>query len=93
MLEINTMNFCSFSHCPASPGTGPERPQEEMLVAVPNTLASEAVSAIYSATRGGMGCSKIRNTTADLLLPRSIFSISPRKSVDIRSSSVRKTAW
>lgn len=38
MLEVNTMNFCSFSHCPLSPS--------ETLVAVPNTLASEAVSGV-----------------------------------------------
>ena len=42
MLEVNTMNFCSFSHCPASPGSSTA--SSEILVAVPNTLASEAVS-------------------------------------------------
>ena len=43
MLEINTMNFCSFSSCATSPYTSLET-SSEMLVAVPNTLASEAVS-------------------------------------------------
>lgn len=45
LLEVNTMNFCSFAACPLedsqySPflGTSPE-----ILVAVPNTLASESV--------------------------------------------------
>lgn len=42
MLEVNTMNFCSFSHCPASPEF--RNTPSEILVAVPNTLASEAVS-------------------------------------------------
>jgi hypothetical protein len=42
MLEVNTMNFCSFSHCPASPMSS--LASSEVLVAVPNTLASEAVS-------------------------------------------------
>jgi len=40
MLEVNTMNFCSFSYCHIS-----EAPDSEILLAVPNTLASEAVSA------------------------------------------------
>lgn len=42
MLSINTMNFCSFSHCPASPDDADPTP--DLLVAVPNTLFSEAVS-------------------------------------------------
>lgn len=42
MLSINTMNFCSFSHCPASPHDADATP--DLLVAVPNTLFSEAVS-------------------------------------------------
>jgi len=35
VLDINTMNFCSFAQCPVS--------DAELLIAVPNTLASEAV--------------------------------------------------
>ena len=42
MLEVNTMNFCSFSYCPASPDS--TFVPHEILIAVPNTLASEAVS-------------------------------------------------
>lgn len=42
MLDVNTMNFCSFSSCPFLQGSGD--PGSEILVAVPNTLASEAVS-------------------------------------------------
>ncbi|KAK8105077.1 WD repeat-containing protein [Apiospora kogelbergensis] len=39
ILPVNTMNFCSFGFCPANDdGT-----TEELLVAVPNTLASESV--------------------------------------------------
>ncbi|KAM7201991.1 WD40-repeat-containing domain protein [Rhypophila sp. PSN 637] len=41
MLEVNTMNFCSFSSCPFLQGSG--NPGSELLVAVPNTLASEAI--------------------------------------------------
>ncbi|KAK1766921.1 WD domain-containing protein [Phialemonium atrogriseum] len=37
ILEINTMNFCSFSSCPSS--TEPT----DLLISVPNTLASEAI--------------------------------------------------
>ena len=54
VLEVNTMNFCSFSHCPASPGSSTA--SSEILVAVPNTLASEAVS-VDSHTRLPLRCS------------------------------------
>lgn len=57
LLEVNTMNFCSFSYCPVpvpvlpgqkegqSQDTAKEesKPESELLIAVPNTLASEAV--------------------------------------------------
>lgn len=56
LLEVNTMNFCSFASCPtsspavpAAPSTPassseqPSMPDSELLIAVPNTLASEAV--------------------------------------------------
>ncbi|KAK3389837.1 WD40-repeat-containing domain protein [Podospora didyma] len=45
MLEVNTMNFCSFSYCPASPGS--TYVPHEILIAVPNTLASEAVDIFH----------------------------------------------
>ncbi|KAK7955798.1 WD40-repeat-containing domain protein [Apiospora aurea] len=39
ILPVNSMNFCSFGFCPAdADGTA-----EELLIAVPNTLASESV--------------------------------------------------
>ncbi|POS76883.1 WD repeat protein [Diaporthe helianthi] len=56
LLEVNTMNFCSFASCPTAPFTVPTElatqaassektpvPGKELLLAVPNTLASEAV--------------------------------------------------
>lgn len=56
LLEVNTMNFCSFASCPtaspavpvasatpASPSEELSTPASELLLAVPNTLASEAV--------------------------------------------------
>lgn len=56
LLEVNTMNFCSFASCatassaipaasatPASSSEEPSVPGSELLLAVPNTLASEAV--------------------------------------------------
>lgn len=56
LLEVNTMNFCSFASCPTSPSEvpaapstpassseQPATPDSELLLAVPNTLASEAV--------------------------------------------------
>ncbi|KAL1870157.1 Astra associated protein 1 Asa1 [Diaporthe australafricana] len=56
LLEVNTMNFCSFASCPAvspavpaaqvaqaSTSEQPSISASELLLAVPNTLASEAV--------------------------------------------------
>ncbi|KAI1266989.1 WD40 repeat-like protein [Xylariaceae sp. FL1019] len=42
ILEINTMNFCSFATCPAVPNTD-YHTSDEILIAVPNTLASENI--------------------------------------------------
>ncbi|KAK7926684.1 hypothetical protein PG985_003682 [Apiospora marii] len=39
ILPVNTMNFCSFGFCPA----GADGTADELLIAVPNTLASESV--------------------------------------------------
>ncbi|KAG5915034.1 hypothetical protein E4U42_000175 [Claviceps africana] len=50
VVEVNTMNFCSFAACAADEGGSDTRllgSSAEILVAVPNTLASEAVD-IYS---------------------------------------------
>lgn len=41
LLEVNTMNFCTFSSC--HPATTATNSASELLIAVPNTLASEAV--------------------------------------------------
>ncbi|KAH6635675.1 WD40-repeat-containing domain protein [Chaetomium sp. MPI-SDFR-AT-0129] len=46
MLEVNTMNFCTFSYCPATAGSGAAAPTE-ILIAVPNTLASEAIDIFH----------------------------------------------
>lgn len=56
LLQVNTMNFCSFASCPTAPFTLPTAsatpaassektpdPGSGLLIAVPNTLASEAV--------------------------------------------------
>jgi ASTRA-associated protein 1 len=40
VLEVNTMNFCSFASCASMP----DGALGGLLVAVPNTLASESVS-------------------------------------------------
>ncbi|KAL2267812.1 hypothetical protein VTJ83DRAFT_5089 [Remersonia thermophila] len=51
MLAVNTINFCAFSHCPASPVGNARDAREpdpaEVLVAVPNTLASEAIDIFH----------------------------------------------
>jgi len=51
ILHVNTLNFCSFGHCIAKqlPGhasneVASSSGSDELLVAVPNTMSSEAVS-------------------------------------------------
>lgn len=44
LLEVNTMNFCTFSLCPLVKAEASPRGSPELLIAVPNTLLSEAVS-------------------------------------------------
>ncbi|KAI1634096.1 WD40-repeat-containing domain protein [Biscogniauxia mediterranea] len=55
ILEINTMNFCSFAPCAARPehenGGNDDTVSEELLVAVPNTLATEAVDIYHLPTQ------------------------------------------
>lgn len=50
LLEVNTMNFCTFACCP--PAIASTESSSEMLIAVPNTLASEAVSNAMSCLTG-----------------------------------------
>ncbi|KAL7782998.1 WD40-repeat-containing domain protein [Trichoderma afarasin] len=50
LLEVNTMNFCSFAACLSNAEQGSleaASPAAEVLIAVPNTLASEAID-IYT---------------------------------------------
>ncbi|KAK3935660.1 ASTRA-associated protein 1 [Diplogelasinospora grovesii] len=47
LLEVNTMNFCSFSFCPAPPDPNSTTSSDEVSVAVPNTLASEAIDIFH----------------------------------------------
>ncbi|KAI0967239.1 WD repeat-containing protein [Xylaria arbuscula] len=46
ILEINTMNFCSFAQCSSRPEVDLSA-SEELLIAVPNTLATEAVDIFH----------------------------------------------
>ncbi|KAK0119844.1 hypothetical protein ONS95_011276 [Cadophora gregata] len=41
VLHVNTMNFCSFAQCPL------QSSDEELLIAVPNTLSSETVDIFH----------------------------------------------
>ncbi|TQN69010.1 ASTRA-associated protein 1 [Colletotrichum shisoi] len=41
LIEVNTMNFCSFASCAPLLGDAPE--DADLLLAMPNTLASESV--------------------------------------------------
>ncbi|KAI1818399.1 WD40 repeat-like protein [Poronia punctata] len=47
ILEINTMNFCAFTTCPLSAETGLEEGHNGLLIAVPNTLETEAVDIFH----------------------------------------------
>ncbi|RYP04892.1 hypothetical protein DL764_004162 [Monosporascus ibericus] len=40
VLEVNSMNFCSFAQCTPDPGPA----TDELLIAVPNTLSSESLA-------------------------------------------------
>ncbi|GJN79229.1 ASTRA complex subunit [Purpureocillium lilacinum] len=58
LIEVNTLNFCSFAACASHEGAGPLDPRDlgassDILVAVPNTLLSEAIDifALPSQTR------------------------------------------
>ncbi|KAK4172017.1 WD40-repeat-containing domain protein [Triangularia setosa] len=51
VLEISTMNFCSFSYCPASPENSPGTTADEILLAVPNTLSSESIDIFHLPSR------------------------------------------
>ena len=55
LLEVNTMNFCTFASC--TPVTS--SPDAAVLIAVPNTLASEAVSNT-SPSLSTLGLTRIR---------------------------------
>ncbi|KAI1426653.1 WD repeat-containing protein [Xylaria sp. FL1777] len=46
ILEVNTMNFCSFVLCPPRPGVH-LTVSDELLISVPNTLATEAVDIFH----------------------------------------------
>ncbi|KAI0101496.1 WD repeat-containing protein [Nemania sp. FL0031] len=50
ILEINTMNFCSFAQCSTRQDTDPAV-SDELFVAVPNTLATEAVDIFHLPTQ------------------------------------------
>jgi hypothetical protein len=45
ILEVNTMNFCSFASyaVPREKEADGDEPKDELLIAVPNTLTSESV--------------------------------------------------
>lgn len=47
MLEVNTMNFCAFASCAPPVGSDNERRSDDLLIAVPNTLASEAIDIFH----------------------------------------------
>lgn len=45
VLDVNTMNFCSFAVCETEIEVGSR--EERLLIAVPNIMSSEAVSPLF----------------------------------------------
>lgn len=65
LLEVNTMNFCSFAACLSAPEQGSVETDAlaaDVILAVPNTLASEAVSS--RALSGMMQATQVWSTDA-----------------------------
>ncbi|GAP91881.1 putative WD repeat-containing protein [Rosellinia necatrix] len=54
ILEINTMNFCSFAQCSPRPDTDPAV-SGELLVAVPNAIATEAIDIFHLPSQSRQG--------------------------------------
>ncbi|KAM0274345.1 hypothetical protein ACHAQH_007940 [Verticillium albo-atrum] len=49
LIDVNTMNFCAFAAC--TPPSPPSSDDPELLVAVPNTLASESIDIYHLPTQ------------------------------------------
>lgn len=85
------MNFCSFAACLADPEQGSSieasSPTAEVILAVPNTLASEAVS---SRTICGENDEPSRT---QLTIRRLISTHSQTRTEFIPSNPVKKMAW
>ena len=48
ILHVNTMNFCSFAQADGkATSTSESEPENELLIAVPNTMSSETVISLY----------------------------------------------
>ncbi|KAK4191916.1 WD40-repeat-containing domain protein [Podospora australis] len=73
VLEINTMNFCSFSYCPASADVGSTAAASDILVAVPNTLASEAVDIFHLPSRNRLHTVKTAGEKNGMVMALSLF--------------------
>lgn len=91
LLEVNTMNFCSFAACLGDLEQGSSieasSPKAEIFLAVPNTLASEAVS---SRTFGDDDDEPGRT---QLTIPRLIFTHFQARTGFTLSNRVQKMAW
>ncbi|KAI1443712.1 WD40 repeat-like protein [Annulohypoxylon stygium] len=59
ILEVNALNFCSFACCPPTAHTT----QDGLLVAVPNTLESEAVNIFQLPSQNQQHTAKLRSNT------------------------------
>ncbi|KAI1373281.1 WD40 repeat-like protein [Hypoxylon crocopeplum] len=63
ILEVNTMNFCSFASCSTRPDA--TRDRGELLVAVPNTLETEAVDIFQLPSQNRLHTIKIGSKTEE----------------------------
>lgn len=92
LLEVNTMNFCSFAACLGDPKQGSSieasSSTAEVILAVPNTLASEAVSS-HTISDGDDG----EPGRTQLTTLRLISTHSPARAESTPSNPATQMAW
>lgn len=91
LLEVNTMNFCSFAACLSDLKQGSSieasSPTAEVILAVPNTLASEAVSSRAISNDDG------ESGRTQLTTLRLTSTHSPARAGFTPSNPAKKMAW
>ncbi|RYP37048.1 hypothetical protein DL767_003111 [Monosporascus sp. MG133] len=68
VLEVNTMNFCSFAQCTPDPGPA----NDELLIAVPNTLSSESIDIYHLPTQKRHHTVQLASKAAKIGMPMAL---------------------